>query len=831
MADNKQKPNFADALKAQAKPVADPKETVEVETSPGVFKKVVRGSMSDAAWERTKQRAVVRVQPTSVEYDTPADVNDLESREETGRSSSPSERAAAAREKRRKSLVELVHNEHYQPGQDGLVPDKQTLEHLRKMPESDAADYLEARVKHQEWKQEEDAYRAKKLSDDNSPESDGAGSSGMTRKLQPIEMDTSETISGARKPSQGSPDEWKQKPQGGNPGRGLQQEFDGAMGMSIDPRNPASAIPQMAMGAVGEGKSPSGDPAADTHFARADAAGNATGEADASALRDLSDNVGQTTRDMALTVPRIGAKVVDSVVGGSPLLSPEVKQDLGGIPNLIQNSAASATQQMALPAAGVASALGMPGIANKMADVANNVQYAPSEGGAGGPSQSVDPGMAQPAAQPVNDRAFDPSGAGGSLSMSERIPGAGFKVEQVDPGLQKQYDAARLAHKTNIENAQDTIAAGEIVKDGLVRAASERERTAQVDAAKFSQLAAQARLDSIEEAKGYNTRKLALAQQAREAAQNPIDPNRFWNNKSDGQKAAAVIAGALFGFTGQGMQWLQRLDGLVENDNKLQAQDRASRVQGLQQEADVMGEAGRQAIAQGASRAEAYLLDKNTKLEGLKSYLDTVAMKTTNMDAKMRGAQMSAELSQRIVANDQEALSLAQQRADKKTEWNYRNAELGMKAYAISAKANGTGKSGLKFSPGEVAKMDAARQGFDAVDTLKSMLGPEQGLGSALKDEVMKHGGQLTEAGRRQKGVEPQRRALIRLIDDSVINKADAEYWKDKISNVGLDNMSQSDLDGLKRFFISQHNAIVKTRQSIGSSMEDTQPPAYASPE
>ena len=34
--------------------------------------------------------------------------------------------------------------------------------------------------------------------------------------------------------------------------------------------------------------------------------------------------------------------------------------------------------------------------------------------------------------------------------------------------------------------------------------------------------------------------------------------------------AAAIIAGALFGFTGQGMQWLQRIDGLVENDQKIQ---------------------------------------------------------------------------------------------------------------------------------------------------------------------------------------------------------------------------------------------------------------------
>ena len=110
-----------------------------------------------------------------------------------------------------------------------------------------------------------------------------------------------------------------------------------------------------------------------------------------------------------------------------------------------------------------------------------------------------------------------------------------------------------------------------------------------------------------------------------------------------------------------------------------------------------------------------------------------------------------------------------------------------------------------------------AQQGLEATKLLKKMLGPESSLGGALYDEVTKRGGQLTEAGRRRKSVEPQRRAIIRLIDASAIQKADAEFWKDKISNVGLDNMSQADLDGLVRFFSAQHDAIVKTRSNLGS--------------
>jgi hypothetical protein len=49
----------------------------------------------------------------------------------------------------------------------------------------------------------------------------------------------------------------------------------------------------------------------------------------------------------------------------------------------------------------------------------------------------------------------------------------------------------------------------------------------------------------------------------------------------------AVVAGALFGFTGQGMQWLQRLDGLVEQDIQAQAAD-LNRQRGLLGDASQM---------------------------------------------------------------------------------------------------------------------------------------------------------------------------------------------------------------------------------------------------
>lgn len=73
-----------------------------------------------------------------------------------------------------------------------------------------------------------------------------------------------------------------------------------------------------------------------------------------------------------------------------------------------------------------------------------------------------------------------------------------------------------------------------------------------------------------------------LQAQVLDASRTEINPGRYWQNKDAGQKVAAVIAGALFGFTGQGMQYLQHLDAAVEQDINAQKADIANRREGLQ---------------------------------------------------------------------------------------------------------------------------------------------------------------------------------------------------------------------------------------------------------
>ena len=778
MADNKQKPNFADALKAQAKPVADPKETVEVETSPGVFKKVVRGSMSDAAWERTKQRAIMRVQPTSVEYDTPASEADRAAE-------SKDKEAMLARDRKRQSLVELVKNEHYQPGQDGLVPDKKTLDELRSMSPKSAADYLELRVKQMEWKQEEESNRSKKLSESNSPE--------PTKDL------------GVTKPDQGSPDEWKQKPQGGMRSPGTQQEFDGAMGMSIDPRNPASAIPQMAMGAVDpNGKSPTGDPAADTHFARADAAGNATGEADAQALRDLSDNVGQTTRDMALTVPRIGAKVVDSVVGGSPLLSPEVKQDLGGAPNFIQNALASGKQQLGSHVAAAGDLFGMPGVAQRGLDMMNNANFAPD------PTQAPAPAPADPAALQSQQPAPMPPPVSAGMSGSASVSGRSVGNTTPAPAAPDKYaeeTRANMATREKLIDEQQRLDRKQIGSEIQLRS------EAQLHAADMQKSEVD-RQNALEDVQTKYTQGLeALKQQTIELSKQEIDPNRFWNNKSDGQKAAAVIAGALFGFTGQGMQWLQRLDGLVAQDMQAQAQD-LQRKRGLLSDATgLQNNLIAQAEAKGLRGAAAYKAATIAQKENLASNIEMNAMKYS--DPLIQNKAMQAALAIRQ-STEKDLAEYSRTIESHKADINLKYAQADhARASAFAARvAAGGGSKGSKIPAQIEQSINLFQRGVESIKIARTAIGSGT-WGQALKDEVAKHIPGTEAAGRAQAASVALESALKGIRQEALSDSERKDYVK-FAAGVGIASMNQGDLNALERMLKKSHDFTVMNARRQG---------------
>lgn len=309
---------------------------------------------------------------------------------------------------------------------------------------------------------------------------------------------------------------------------------------------------------------------------------------------------------------------------------------------------------------------------------------------------------------------------GASASASIKMP-SGFTPAQEDPKFAKNLDESIAGAKQRAVDLQDLQAANEVVQDGIVRETGKRRLEAEAQMNAEAGLAAQAKLNAVSEAQRYNGARQAALAAAQQAAQTPTDPNRYWNNKDDGQKAAAVIAGALFGFTGQGMNWLQRIDGLIENDMRAQTADRASKVQGLESQARGYGEAADFAMKAGASEAEAHVIARQMKLESLNSYLQQMVMKSNNMQQKVVGQQMMVELQGKMAGLDQQALAVNAQSTAQKNENLYRNASLAQGAAKISAALSKGGKSARAVSPQLAARVANTQQLIGSLEKMKSL--------------------------------------------------------------------------------------------------------------
>ena len=810
MADTK-KPNFAEALKAQAKPAAasSADESVVVDLGDGQPTTLYRGKgstrMDDAQWARLKQRAVKALPAKAgsggdAESEAFAAKAGTQAQAEANKLSAARSSSADAADSRRQALLDLVNNPHFQPGKDSIVPDKDTLDIVRKMKPSDQADYLEKRVQHQEWQQQQEVDRSKKMSE----------------KDQPPATDT-----GVTKPDQGTPDEWK--PPFTPPGsQGLQTEDDVKLGMGANPRNPASMIPQLAMGAIDpNGKSPTGDPNADKYTQAAIDKGNATGASDLAAVQQFAGKAanaaaaGKSAQDAASPGAMIKDQIDQRVFGDQPLIPDALKQ-------LPQAAGAGMATDLGTLGQVAGDALGMPNLAQAGANLSNRAQMPPAYGGAAepmNPEGAMPPGMPPAPAQmpPV-----PPPGAGGGASMSMQIPG-GFSPVGADPAAMKQYREDAANARAAAEDAQFSIKAQGEAQTEAVRQAAARQMEVEAQTNNLARLASEAKLTSVAEARRYQTAQMTVAEQARQAAATPTDPNRFWNNKSDGQKAAAVIAGALFGFSGHGEQWLQRIDGLVNADNQLQAQDRASKVQGLQQQAQTLGEAGRMAIANGATEAEAFIIERQAKLEGLKSYLDMTGMRLQNAQQQQQAALMSATLGQHIADLGAQGATLAQHQADSTNQARYQNASLQMEKFKIAATMAGNG-GGDKLNPQAQTTISQAEAGLGMIPELERAIGNPGGkISTALFDQISKQF-PGTDANNRDIQAAFLNRTIFAGIDKSVINAADQTFLDKLQASPGLSSLrAPGAIAALKRMLTLSRNAAIQTARSVGQRTGDLQ--------
>lgn len=338
--------------------------------------------------------------------------------------------------------------------------------------------------------------------------------------------------------------------------------------------------------------------------------------------------------------------------------------------------------------------------------------------------QAEAPTAPAPEAQPQAQAQAQPAPVEAQAPVAQAAPKPVLDMKKQDEltkayeGLKGTSDAARGA----IDSMQETRVANLKAEDALRTEAEQLALQRAQTQAEIMNRAQQKRAEMLD-------RQSQLVDMARKAAEDPIDPNRFWNNKDAGQKAAAVIAGALFGFTGQGMQWLQRLDSLVAQDMQAQSADKTRRIAGLERASEQAGNAALMAMKMGADEAEAQNLERMAKLENVKSRIDMLARGTQNAELAAKGEMMKQQLDEKIMEAAQRNMQLRTAKDAQDA-----NAYLERQKLGLMMGRGGVVGGGKPLDAGQEEDMASLLQAGDTISTAwttyQKMAG---GTGSSIK--------------------------------------------------------------------------------------------------
>jgi hypothetical protein len=515
---------------------------------------------------------------------------------------------------------------------------------------------------------------------------------------------------------------------------------------------------------------------------------------------------GATGNPMLDDIQEVAQPVVDSVK--SQLAGPPIEQQPGIVPSLYRAGQAISNS----PVGDIARSIAAPD-KGAFPGVITNEQAAtlpPS------PNMGV-PGIASPEAPPL-----PPEAGSMSASASVRVPG-GFKA--VKDNSMEGWDAEVGASKKRLDDLASHLEGADIVQQGLTRKASERRLETDQVMAIEAEYASKAKLNAINEARRYESAKSVALQAARDAAATPTDPNRYWNNKTAGQQAAAVIAGALFGFTGQGMNWLQRIDGLIENDMRAQMADRSAKVAGMEAEARGMGEAADFAMKAGASEAESHILARQMKFEGLQSYLADITAKQTDMAKKTQGLMMLQEMSAKNAQFDLQGRELTSQTIARQNAVLADQAKLAQKAVAISARAAKGGKDG-KRPPGirnELAKIQAGLQAVkEARDAVGKGVSFTDAMALTLGDALRKVGASgvanfvTPDTSGRSASADTAQENVLKAVKGENLLEADLSRALPRFKRPGLAAENNAWLDAQEQILKAKQNSLLTNETEDG---------------
>ena len=239
----------------------------------------------------------------------------------------------------------------------------------------------------------------------------------------------------------------------------------------------------------------------------------------------------------------------------------------------------------------------------------------------------------------------------------------------------------------------------------------------------------QAEQNKVDEANRFMATYNGAMDEVKRIANTSVDPGRYWKNQNIAQKALAVVAGFAFGFSGKGMEYLQRLDGLVEQDIRHQENDRTRQIAGA--EAFAKGALiGRDfAMQKGASKQEVLNIERAQKYQAYEMWAKNLAQSTNNEQVRAQAMQLQEQMRGRIDTLRVQGLKAADERANNTNAYNFHKFATQMDAWKTKQKAMAGG--GVKQKPlADTLKkeVDSMSQAITGLSQMKDIAGKYKGM-------------------------------------------------------------------------------------------------------
>jgi hypothetical protein len=330
-------------------------------------------------------------------------------------------------------------------------------------------------------------------------------------------------------------------------------------------------------------------------------------------------------------------------------------------------------------------------------------------------------------------------GMGGSASVSTskttRTPGKGV----VPPSAP---DAYTQAVNDNAQLMQHQLGLRTELESKQLAGEARIQSEARVKAAELAAGDQARRTAELQEARKYEQGLAGLQNEVLQASKESVDPNRYWNSRDTGQKVAGIIAGALFGFTGQGMQWLQRVDGLIAQDMQAQAADLARKRGYLQDAAGLQNNLIAMAEKRGLKGDAAYTAAKLAMTENIAAQLEANAAQYQDPLLRIKATEAASAIrtnaQKDLMMYDQEKQDAIAKRSLMKAQENHLYSQMQNERRALELKAREGGPRGKPLPEAGVAKLnDYAQSALNIINMseLAKNSGPADRAQTAIRNK------------------------------------------------------------------------------------------------